>query len=81
MGSDNANPHNGIDQISKPRQIESNKGLYIVLADTRSHPDTMVIKTSNTNVAVGTVCAVGRLIVVALITPTIALGDGLFGSG
>lgn len=70
QGTQKCDPHNGINQIGQPTQIETYKLFKIVASDTRAHPDTMMIKTGDTDVTIGTMDAIGWLKEFANVTPT-----------
>lgn len=61
-GSQNSDPRNGINEVEQPAQIEAHELFVVFLSDAGTHPNTMMVVSSNTNVAIGTVGPVGWLV-------------------
>ena len=63
-------PKNGITHIVQPGNVEFEKGSIIFLSNTGSHPDTVVIVSGYTHIAVRTMCTIWRLIDMTKVTPS-----------
>ena len=72
----NNDPQDGIEQVQQPGQIEAKELLVVPFPDTRSHPDTMVIVSSHTNVTVGTMHPIRRLVCSTNDDATLVVGMG-----
>jgi hypothetical protein len=80
-GAQDAHPHDAIQQVQEPAQIEPQKLPKVALSDANSHPHAVVIKASYTNIAVWTVSCVWRLVRLTDIAPTPAGCARSIGSG
>jgi hypothetical protein len=70
-GSSNTDPQDAVKEIENPTQVEAYKGLMISLSNTATHPDAVMIITSDANIAVRAMCSIWWLVDIAKVTPSI----------